>query len=132
MHNVNASAEILQHDALSPALTTRQAAVTAANRTRRPLVLLKGGASVRFLDAAPDTSALADKRSGVVAACIGMIRAVMTAAGMKRQARKEARMRRMARDEMAYLGNHILRDIGLSHGRTDIALREASLHGPRL
>lgn len=132
MHNVNANVEIFRHDALSPTPTASQAAITTANSTRRPLVLLNGGASARFPGGSHDEFVAPGDRSGPVAGWISMIKAAIMRVRMKRQARKEARVRRMARDEMGYLSNHILRDIGLSHGQTDIALHNASLHGPRL
>lgn len=132
MHNGNANAAISRHDTLASAETAPQAAVTPANSIRRPLVLLKGGALIRFPDASTGIFPVTRNRRGPVAGFIRMIEAGMVKVRMKRNARKEARTRRMADDEMSYLSHHILRDIGLSRGRRDAGLRGAPLHGPRL
>ena len=71
------------------------------------------------------------QRGGFFAECIGMIDTAVAAIRTKSGVRKQARMRRMADRELDYLSTHILRDIGLSGGRSDIFLREAALHGPR-
>lgn len=132
MHNVNANAAISRHDTPSSTVTAPQTVVTPANWTRRPLILIKGCASIRLPDASPDTPSVTGGRSGPVAACLNMMQAAMTTVRMKRKAYKDARIRRMARYEMGYLSDHMLRDIGLSRSRTTVALRDASLPGSRL
>lgn len=131
MHNVNVNAAISRHDTPSAAVTAPQAVFTSANWTRRPPILIKGGASIRLADASPDTPSVTGGRSGPVAACLRMMQAALTTVRMKRKAYKDAQMRRMAYYEIGYLGDHILRDIGLSRSRPAVALRDASLHGAR-
>ncbi len=131
MHNTNASAASHRKDSRSPAAFPPKAANMPANTTRGPLVVLRGGASARFFDASPDTPAISRQRAGFVAECIGIIDAAVTAIRTKREVRKQAGMRRMADRELDYLSTHILKDIGLSGGRSDVFLRKAALHGLR-
>ncbi len=131
MHNINASAASHREDSRYPTELSPNAANMPANTPRGPLVVLKGGASARFFDASPDTPAISRQRGGFVAECIGMIDAAVATIRTKSGVRKQARMRRMTDREFDYLSPHILRDIGLSGGRSDVFLRETALHGPR-
>lgn len=132
MHSANAGAAISLHDTLSAASTAPEAAAAPANSTRGPIVLLKGGASVRFPAAASGFGSTSDVRTGPVAAMFRMVESVISRIAMNRTLRRNARMRRIGEGELEYLGTHILRDIGMPHGRIDARLRDASHHGPKL
>ena len=127
MHNTNAGAASHREDSRSQTEFPPKAANMPANTTRGPLIVLRGGASAKFFDVSPDMPAISRQRGGFVAECIGMIEAAVAAIRTKNGLRKQVRMRRMADRELDYLSPHILRDIGLSGGRSDVFLREAAL-----
>ncbi|MCU9850106.1 hypothetical protein OEZ60_19100 [Defluviimonas sp. WL0024] len=138
MLNANATTAFSRRDTVYLDSGLPRPSVERANRS----ILPTGAASVGPVDgtagvlaaasATEDLPSTRQSRIGFAATCVDAIQAAVTRFLAARKARAGTRTRRIAATEMTHLSNHILRDIGLAQGRTDIAPFDTTLRGPRV
>ncbi|MDW4551621.1 hypothetical protein R5H32_19980 [Defluviimonas sp. D31] len=73
-----------------------------------------------------------ESRTGYIAILFDRMRATIRSISATRNARAETRAGRIGDAEMISLGDHVLRDIGLTRGQTNAASLNAHLRFPRV